>query len=114
MYMPQTYEQLTADFPMCKTTFCTIVSEIRDEIQAGRYSQCALIDEKPVRVSPLVFIDYMSHRKMLKDKNARKYVSPFNAAELRENYPIAPESEEIAEIVMERIGWIGGENKWET
>ena len=101
MYMPQTYEQLSANFPMCRTTFCTIVSEIRQEIQAGRYSQCTLIDEKPVRVSPLVFIDYMSHRK------------PFNAADLRDNYPIAPDSEEIAEIVIERIGYVekGGEEK---
>lgn len=105
MYMPQTYEQLSVNFPMCKATFCTIISEIRQEIQAGRYSQCTLIDEKPVRVSPLVFIDYMANRKMLKDKNARKYVHPFNAADLRDNYPIAPDSEEIAEIVIERIGY---------
>ena len=47
-------------------------------------------------------------RKMLKDKNARKYVHPFNATELRDNYPIAPDSEEIAEIVMERIGYMEG------
>ena len=113
MYMPQTYEQLSANFPMCRTTFCAIVSEIRQEIQAGRYSQCTLIDEKPVRVSPLVFIDYMSHRKMLRNKNARKTVKPFNAADLRDNYPIAPDSEEIAEIVIERIGYAekGGEEK---
>lgn len=74
MYMPQTYEQLSENFPMCRATFCTIVSEIRNEIEAGRYSKCNLIDEKPVRVSPLVFIDYMANRKLLKDKNARKYV----------------------------------------
>lgn len=105
MYMPQTYEQLSADFPMCKATFCTIISEIRQEIATGRYSQCSLIDERPVRISPLVLIDYMSHRKMLKDKNARKYVSPFNPAEVKENYPIAPESEDIAEIVIRRLGY---------
>lgn len=106
MYMPQTYEQLSASFPMCKATFCTIISEIRQEIQAGRYSQCTLIDEKPVRVSPLVLIDYMANRKLLKNKNARKTVKPFNAAELRDNYPIAPDSEEIAEIVIARIGYM--------
>ena len=105
MYMPQTYEQLSVNFPMCKATFCTIISEIRQEIQAGRYSQCTLIDEKPVRVSPLVLIDYMANRKLLKNKNARKTVKPFNAADLRDNYPIAPDSEEIAEIVIERIGY---------
>ena len=50
MYMPQTYEQLSENFPMCRATFCTIVSEIRNEIEAGRYSKCNLIDEKPVGI----------------------------------------------------------------
>ena len=47
------------------------------------------------------------------NKNARKTVKPFNAADLRDNYPIAPDSEEIAEIVIERIGYVekGGEEK---
>ena len=105
MYMPQTYEQLSENFPMCRATFCTIVSEIRNEIEAGRYSKCNLIDEKPVRVSPLVFIDFMGNRKLVKDKNARKYVDPYNPADLKENYPIAPGSEEVAELVIQRLGY---------
>ena len=85
MYMPQTYEQLSVNFPMCRTTFCTIISEIRQEIQAGRESPGTLIDAKPVRGVTLVFIDYLSHRKMVKDKDARKNVHPFNSDDLRDN-----------------------------
>lgn len=85
---PATLEILKNEynFKMCNTTFQQIIKEIREEIRLGRYDECTLIDEKPIMVSPLVFIDYMSHRKMLRGKNTRKYVRPFDPHEVERNY----------------------------
>lgn len=74
------------NFKMCNTTFQKIIDEIREEIRLGRYDECTLIDEKPIMVSPLVFIDYMSQRKLLRGKNTRKYVRPFDPQVIARNY----------------------------
>lgn len=74
------------NFKMCNTTFQQIIKEIREEIRLGRYDECTLIDEKPIMVSPLVFIDYMSQRKLLRGKNTRKYVRPFDPQVIAKNY----------------------------
>lgn len=71
-------QQLADEFNICKTTVFTRIKEIEKEIEAGRYSNYAIIrDGKIVLVNVLVFIDYLTYRGMLRDKNARKHVPPF-------------------------------------
>lgn len=104
MILPKTYEQLKEDFPMCKTTFNKYTAEIREEIRAGRYSPCSVIEEKPIRISPLVLIDYLTNRKALRDRNARKHVPPYDPADVQRNYPQSPQIPEIVSEVLERMG----------
>lgn len=103
MIMPKTYEQLKEEYPICRATFSKYIAELREEIRAGRYDPCILIDESPIRVSPLAFIDYAAHRKSLLDKRMRKYVPPFNPAEVKNNYPEAVDTEVVTQIVLNQL-----------
>ena len=44
-------------------------------MEHGRYNEYAIIDNE---INVGVFADYIKYRKLLKNKNARKYVPPFN------------------------------------
>lgn len=76
-------EQLANEFGISKQTVHNRMKEIENEIKSGRYNDYAVIqDGKLVLVNVLVFIDYLKYRKMLLDKNARKYVPEFKPEKL--------------------------------
>lgn len=87
-------QQLSNEFHIGKTTVYSRLKEIEEEIQNGRYSDYAIInDGNIVLVNVLVFIDYMTYRRRLREKNTRKYVPMFNPAEIAkiigwENKPV--------------------------
>lgn len=61
-----------------KTTFYSKVKGIREEIKNGRYADYAVLDDGKTKVSKIVYVDYSTYGKRLKDKNMRKHVPPFN------------------------------------
>lgn len=76
-------QQLADEFHISKSTVFSRMKEIQQEIQKGRYSDFAIIEDgNIVLVNVLVFIDYLTYRRKLKEKNARKYVPEFNPAEI--------------------------------
>ncbi|MDO4308375.1 MAG: hypothetical protein Q4C77_16260 [Eubacteriales bacterium] len=91
-YMPK--QQLAEEFHVSKSTVFARLKEIETEIQGGRYSDYAIInDGNIVLVNVLVFIDYLTYRQKLRGKNTRKYVPAFNPAEITkiigwENRPV--------------------------
>lgn len=76
-------------FSDCRSTFYTKVAEIRGQIEKGRYNRYALIDDGKVRVNYFVYYDYCKYRTMLKDRNAAKYVPPFEPREIAEITPVS-------------------------
>ena len=54
------------------------MDEIKKQIELGRYNRYAILDNE---VNVGVFADYLKYRKLLKGKNTRKYVPPFNLRE---------------------------------
>lgn len=77
-------QQLAEEFHLSKSTVFSRMKEIEVEIRNGRYGPHAIIDDgNIVRINRLVFIDYMTYRRRLKEKNARKNVPPFNSAEVK-------------------------------
>lgn len=84
------YEGMTAGY------YRLIFSEIDDQIRQGRYSPVSISDDKPRSVNYYVYRDYMANRKKLKDRNLKKYVRPFNPAEVAVICPLVREV-----IVME-------------
>lgn len=76
-------EQLAQEFGITKATVYNRMKEIQTEIKNGRYNDYAVIqDGKLVLINVLVFIDYLTYRKMLLDKNARKYAPEFHPEKL--------------------------------
>ena len=65
-------EQLTKEFQISAGTVRTRLFEIEDEIKTGRYNDYAIIrDGNIVLINVLVFIDYLTYRRQLLDRNAR-------------------------------------------
>lgn len=76
-------DQIAKEFGISTGTVRNRLIEIREEIKNGRYNDYAVIDDgKLVLINALVFIDYLTYRKMLLDKNARKYVPKFQPEKL--------------------------------
>lgn len=76
-------EQIAQEFNISKGTVYSRMKEIENEVKNGRYNDYAIIqDGKLVLINVLVFIDYLKYRKMLLDKNARKYVPEFHPEKL--------------------------------
>lgn len=71
--------QLVKEYGLCRQTIYKIVDEIQEQIGKGRYSQYAIAD---CLVNRYVFIDYMTYRKQLLDKNMSKYVPDFKPREI--------------------------------
>ena len=72
------YQNKTAicrTFGIGRQTMYRYEAGIREQIAQGRYNEYAIIDNE---INVGVFADYIKYRRMLKDKNARKYVPPFN------------------------------------
>ena len=66
---------LARTFGISRSKVYDIVDEIKKQIELGRYNRYAILDNE---VNVGVFADYIKYRKLLKNKNARKYVPPFN------------------------------------
>ncbi len=75
-------QDLADKYGMNKRTVQNRVREINEERGAGkRYELPAVIsDGNIVLVNEFVFLDWLSIRKNWMDKNARKYVQPFDPA----------------------------------
>ena len=79
------YEGLTEGY------YRKIFSEVSEQIVSGRYPEAALTDSAPRSISYYVYRDYMTNRKRLKDRALKKYVRPFNPAEVAAICPIIKE-----------------------
>lgn len=79
-YLPK--KRLEEEFSMSKMTVNRRIDGIRHEIEKGRYSPYALLDSGNLLVNAYVFVDYLKYRKMLSDKNMRKYVPEFKPDEI--------------------------------
>lgn len=67
-------------FPMSLKTAISRISEIETEISEKRYPRASLIrDAKYTAVDEHVLQDYLANRKLLRGKNTRKYVPPYQA-----------------------------------
>lgn len=76
-------DQLAKEFSISKGTVYNRTQEIEQEIKNGRYNDYAVIhDGKLVLINVLVFLDYLTYRKMLLNKNARKHVPNFQPEKL--------------------------------
>lgn len=69
---------LARTFGISRSKVYDIVDEIKKQIELGRYNRYAILDNE---VNVGVFADYLKYRKLLKGKNTRKYVPPFNLRE---------------------------------
>lgn len=79
-----TITELADSFGMSKQTVTSRIKEIEQEVEAGRYGPHSVIhDVGYVAVNPLVFVDYLTYRQRLRNKNLRKNVpeyDPFRTA----------------------------------
>lgn len=76
-------EQLAKEFQIGAGTVRTRLLEIEGEIKTGRYNDYAVIrDGNIILINVLVFIDYMTYRQQLLDRNARKYTPAFHPEKL--------------------------------
>lgn len=71
-------EGIAQEFHVSKGTVTNRVHEIEEEMRKGRYSEYSLIqDGNILLINVLVFIDFMTYRKRLLNKNLRKNVPPY-------------------------------------
>ncbi len=92
--------QVAGIFGDKRSMFYTKVHEIKEQINAGRYSRYALVEEKGIKVNFYVYYDYSVHRKQLADKNAAKYTPEFVPAEIAELFPIVERTIVIPESAL--------------
>ena len=77
-------QQLAKEWDVSIRTVRTRVAEIKAEIKNGRYGEYAISEDGPkiVLVHYPTWVDYMTHRQKLKQKNLRKTVKPFDACKV--------------------------------
>ena len=76
--IPHLYENkagLARVFGISRTQVYNYLPEFEERIKEGRYGDMAIIDG---RIHVGAFADFLKYRTRFKDKNARKYVPPFN------------------------------------
>lgn len=78
-YMSQ--GQLAEEFSKTKRTIANRLAGMREEIQKGRYPECAIADD---RINYFAFLDYITYYKRLQDKNMRKAVPAFDPSKYME------------------------------
>lgn len=76
-----TFKQVAEETGRTEKTVRNRVKGIREQIKLGRYSPCVL-PEGECLVNWYCYIDYLTYRKRLDDKNLRKTVPPFNPEEI--------------------------------
>lgn len=77
-YMTQA--KLATEFSISRATVGLRIKEIEAEMKDGRYSDyphTIIRDGRIVLINQLVFVDYMTYRRQLLDRNARKYVPEY-------------------------------------
>lgn len=76
-----TFKQVAEETGRTVRTVQNRVNGIREEIAKGRYSPCVLPEGEGI-VNWYAYIDYLTYRKRLEDKNLRKTVPEFNPSEI--------------------------------
>ena len=90
-----TKKQLCAELEVSPNTVKDRIHEIEEEIKKGRYEEYAVMrDGQFLAVNYYVWVDYMTYRQRLKEKNLRKFVPPFNPGKIAP-YAGAEESEAV-------------------
>lgn len=92
-----TANQLAEYEGMTSGHYRQVFQEIEEQIQNGRYPRAALADDKPRSVNYYVYRDYITNRKKLKNRTLKKYVKPFNPAEIAVLCPMVREVIVMAE-----------------
>lgn len=85
-----TAKQLSEYEGMTVGHYYHIFGEMKEEISSGRYPKTAM-GGNPISVSYYAYRDYITNRKALRDRNARKRVKPFDPAEVARLCPIVRE-----------------------
>ena len=74
-----TKKQLCKELELSGNTVKDRINEIEDEIKKGRYDEYAVIrDGQLLAVNYYVWIDYLTYRQRLREKNLRKFVPAFD------------------------------------
>ena len=73
--------QLAKEYGFCRQYIYKLVDGIQEQINKGRYSQYAIAEGL---VNRYVFIDYLTFKKRLEDKNLSKYVPAFEPEKIKE------------------------------
>lgn len=74
-------KQLIEEFQVSRAFVDEKVRGMQSEIEKGRYSPYVILD---TMINVYAFMDYIKYGKLLKDKNAKKYVPDFKPSELME------------------------------
>lgn len=78
-----TRQEIQKDRKISARTMDHRLAEFQEEINKGRYSRyCLERNIGYVRIDYAAFTDFMNNRDSLRDKRLRKYVKPFNRADL--------------------------------
>mgnify|MGYP000786452920 CR=1 FL=1 len=90
-----TKKQLAEELEISPNTVKTRIQEIEEEIQKGRYEEYAVMrDGQLLAVNYMVWIDYITYRQRLREKNLRKFVPPFDPKKIA-SYAGINESEAV-------------------
>ena len=82
-YPYKTPDGVADEIHKCRATVMNRLKDLKKEIESGRYSDYAIIEDEGITlINVPVFFDFLKYRKMLADRNARKYVPPFRPEEI--------------------------------
>lgn len=74
-----TKKQIAEELEISPNTVKSRIQEIEEEIKNGRYDEYAVIrDGQLLAVNYFVWIDFLTYRQRLQEKNLRKFVPPFD------------------------------------
>lgn len=77
----KTKAEIAEAYSICGRTVKARIDEIEAEVKKGRYSKYSILRDGPLLwINILVWIDYMANRQKLLNKNARKFVEPYDPA----------------------------------
>lgn len=77
----KTKADLAEAYKICSRTVKSRIDEIEEEVKKGRYPKSAVLRDGPLLwINQLVWIDYLANRQKLLNKNARKFVEPYDPA----------------------------------
>lgn len=75
----KTKADLAEAYKICGRTVKVRIDEIEAEVKNGRYPKHSILRDGPLLwINQLVWIDYLANRQKLINKNARKFVPPYD------------------------------------